>query len=164
VTLHTNADSTAADTGYANLSVAAKPENQDSVLAATSDVSLTLVQAIPVISTSPSYIDTGIVKGNQKLASFTITNAGAASLTNARIEGPSTSWMSLSADPIIGDIAVGDSRSIGIYFKPDAGIAQGLYDDQIVIYSDNHIPYTYHIRATITSNATGNAFFDVMNQ
>ena len=57
-----------------------------------------MANLIPIISTSPSYIDTGMVRGDQKIATFTITNSGQETLKNARIEGPSTSWMSLTQE------------------------------------------------------------------
>src|SRR3990172_7943376 len=163
-TLHISANLTAADTGYANLSVSAKPENQDSALTATSDVSLTLVQAVPVISASPSYIDTGMMRGTKNTESFFITNAGAATLKNARIEGPSTSWLSLTMDKNIGDIPVGESKPAGFFIRPGETVPTGVYDDQIVIYSDNHTPYAYHVQVTITSSATGTVLFSVMNE
>ncbi len=164
-TLHISAGSTASDTGYATLLVSAYNSQLANSQPATArlDVNLTFVTAIPIISTSPSYIDTGMVRGDQKIATFTITNTGAGTLTNARLEGPSTSWMSLTVNNAIGDIAPGASKTVGILLNPQNSLTQGVYDDRIVIYSDNHIPYTYHIQVTVTSNAVGNVVFDVLN-
>ncbi|MBI5237501.1 MAG: hypothetical protein HY887_03655, partial [Deltaproteobacteria bacterium] len=128
------------------------------------DANLTLVQAIPIIAATPSYIDTGLVRGTQRLAAFTITNTGLETLKNARLEGPSTTWMALTIDKNIGDIKPGSSISVGILLKPSDTITQNIYDDRIVIYSDNHIPYTFNIQATVTSSAVGNVMFDVLNE
>lgn len=38
-------------------------------------------------------------------------------------------------------------------------VPQGVYDDRITIYSDNHIPYTYHVQVTVRS-----VLFDVLNE
>ncbi len=164
-TLHISAGSTASDTGYATLLVSAYNSQLANSQPATArlDVNLTLVTAIPIISTSPSYIDTGMVRGDQKIATFTITNTGAGSLTNARLEGPSTSWMTLTNDRNIGNIIAGGSAIIGVMFSPPNTLTQGVYDDTIVINSDNHIPYTYHVQVTVTSNAVGSVMFDVLN-
>ena len=48
-------------------------------------------------------------------------------------------------------------------FRPPSTLAQAVYDDQIIIYSDNHIPYTYHVQVTVSSNAVGSVFFTVQN-
>jgi len=127
-------------------------------------VNIALFTAIPLIKTSPSYIDTGLVRGTQKVASFDIANVGYETLRNARIEGPSTPWMTLTVDRNIGDIAAGSAKSIGIMLKPGENVAQGVYDDKVVIYSDNHIPYTYNIQVSVTSSAIGNVLFDVLNE
>ena len=119
---------------------------------------------IPVINTSPSVIDTGMTRGSQKIASFTITNVGQETLRNARLEGLSTSWMALTIPREIGDIKPGESRSVGIMLSPPDTLPQGVYDDKIVVYSDNHIPYNYNIQVTVTSNAVGSVFFDVVNE
>ncbi len=125
---------------------------------------ITIVSVIPVISTTPSYIDTGMVRGEQKTDSFTLMNVGEETLRNARIEGPSTSWMRLTRDKTIGDIAAGGSVSVGFMFSPPDTLAQGVYEDKIIIYSDNHMPYNCFIQVTVTSTAVGDILFDVLNE
>lgn len=39
-----------------------------------------------------------------------------------------------------------------------------MYDDRLVIYSDNHIPYTYNMQITVTSSAVGSVQFSVMDE
>ncbi len=86
-------------------------------LSVTLNASIIMVSLSPIISTSPSYIDTGMVRGDQKIATFTISNTGEDTLKNARIEGPSTSWMSLTQDKTIGDILPGSSKSVSFMFS-----------------------------------------------
>ena len=159
ITLRFTSSQTAPDTSYATLNVKTA-EGINTRL----DASISLVSLIPIMTTSPSLIDTGMVRGNQKIATFNISNVGEEVLRNARIEGPSTSWMSLTVNKAIGDITPGVSKTIGIMFNPPSTLSQGVYDDRVVIYSDNHIPYTYHIQVTVTSNAVGNVMFDVLNE
>lgn len=158
VTFRITTDSSSPDTGWATLT-AKTAEGVN----ATLNASITVVDMVPIISTSPSYIDTGMVRGDQKISTFTITNTGQETLKNAYIEGPSTSWMTLTQSKTIGDIAAGGSAAVNFMFSPADTVSQGVYDDQIVIYSDNHIPYTYHIQVTVTTDAVGNVYFDVLN-
>ncbi|MBI2412063.1 MAG: hypothetical protein HYV24_02490 [Deltaproteobacteria bacterium] len=162
LTFRVSSASNAPETGYAALNVSAVV-GADTVSSALS-ANVNLTQAVPVIKTSPSYIDTGVVNGKQKVESFTISNTGLDALKNARIEGPFLSWVSLTIDKTLGDIPSGSSKSVGLLIKPADTLAQGIYDDRIVIYSDNHIAYTFNIQVTVTSNAVGNVMFDVLNE
>ena len=159
ITLRITSSTTAPDTSWATMKARVNEE-----LSKTLNVNISMVQLIPVITTSPSYIDTGMVRGDQKITSFTITNTGEDTLRNAKLASPSTPWMVLTTSSLLGDIAPGASKTVGIMFKPDSSIGQGVYDDRVVINADNHIPYTYHIQVTITSNAVGNVMFDVLNE
>lgn len=159
ITFRISTDSSAPDTGSATFTA-----KTTEGLSVALNVNITVVNTIPVISTSPSYIDTGMVRGSQQIASFSITNSGQDTLRNARIDGPSTTWMVTTIIKTIGDIAPGASATVGFMFSPPETLTQGVYDDQLVIYSDNHIPYTYHIQVTVTSNAIGSVYFDVMDE
>ncbi len=48
--------------------------------------------------------------------------------------------------------------------SPSAAIAQGIYDDRVVITSTNHVPYAYNVQVTVTSSAVGSVMFDVINE
>lgn len=128
------------------------------------DVNVSMVSLAPIIRTAPSYIDTGMMRGTQKLAGFTLRNDGQAPLKNARLEGPSIPWMTLTVDRNLGDVPAGQEVSVGIMLRPGTSVPPGVYDDRIVITSDNHIPYTFNIQVTVTSDAVGSVFFDVRNE
>jgi len=159
VTFRVAAEQNAPESGFASLDISTAEGLTSRVEAA-----ITSTTAIPLISTTPSYIDTGLMRGNQRIENLTIRNSGAGTLTNPRIEGPSLPWLVLTVDKNIGDIPAGQSRTVGILIKPVETMPQGVYDDRIVIYSDNHIPYTYNIQITVTSSATGSVQFSVMNE
>jgi hypothetical protein len=159
ITFRVGADQSAPASGYASLDITTTEGLGNRV-----DASITTITAIPVISTAPSYIDTGLMRGNQRIENLTIRNTGAETLINPRIEGPSLPWLALTVDKNIGDIPAGQSRTIGILIKPADTMAQGVYDDRLVIYADNHIPYTYNVQVTVTSSAVGNVQFSVLNE
>ena len=127
-------------------------------------VNVSCYDNIPIIGTSPSYIDAGLKRGTQQIKTFTVANKGLADLQNARITAPSLSWIKLAVDPTLGNLAVNESRSIGLLIQPGAQLAPGSYTDRVVIESDNHIPYTYNISVMVTSDAIGSVLFDVVDE
>lgn len=159
VTFRVGADQSAPASGYASMDIMTAEGLGNRV-----DASISTISAIPVIATTPSYIDTGLMRGNQRIENLTIRNTGAETLINPRIEGPSLPWLALTVDKAIGDIPAGQSRTIGIQIKPADTLAQGIYDDRLVIYADNHIPYTYNVQVTVTSSAVGNVQFSILNE
>jgi uncharacterized membrane protein len=157
VLLRISAAVNAPNDGFASLNVVTAEGLSGKV-----DATISMVTAIPVINTTPSYIDTGLMRGNQKLVSFNLTNSGFGTLHNARIVGPSLSWLTLTDDKLLGNISVGQEKAVGIIIKPAETVAQGVYNDRLVIYSDNHIPYTYNIQVTVTSSAVGSVGFSLV--
>ncbi|MBE0502259.1 MAG: hypothetical protein IBX47_12550, partial [Desulfuromonadales bacterium] len=149
----------APENGYVNVDITTGPGLHERFI-----VNVSAYETLPMISTTPSYIDTGLMRGKQQIQSLTIVNKGLGILENARIEGPSTAWMSLMVDPVIGSLNVGQSATVGLLFRPPETLTPGIYDDRFVIYSDNHIPYTFNIQVTVTSSAVGNAQFNVLNE
>jgi fibronectin type 3 domain-containing protein len=147
------------NTGYVKLEVTTAEG-----LGGVVDVNASMCDTIPIIAVSPTYIDTGMMRGTQKVATLTIKNTGYATLNNARVTAPSTPWMSLTVPLELGSLAVGQSVSVGVLFRPDIAVPPGVYDDRIVITADNHIPYTANLQATVTSDAVGNVVFDVLNE
>lgn len=159
LTLRLSADAGAPDLGFASLAVTTAEGPEDRM-----EVNVTSESAIPKITATPSYIDTGLVRGTQRIASFAISNTGMGTLNNARIDGPSLPWLSLTVAPTLGNIPTGQSNNIGILISPDDTIPQGVYNDRLVIYSDNHVPYTYNIQVTVTSSAVGSVQFSLLDE
>jgi fibronectin type 3 domain-containing protein len=169
LTFRIAAAANASDSGTASLSIVAGEGLTGKV-----DADVTMVSPLPLISTSPSYIDTGLMRGNQRIATFTVSNTGYGTLMNPRIEGPSLPWLSLAVDKNIGDcldgecaargIKAGQSKTIGVVINPGESLPQGVYNDRLVIYADNHIPYTYNVQVTVTSNAVGSVQFSVLDE
>ncbi|MFZ4858387.1 MAG: LamG-like jellyroll fold domain-containing protein [Desulfuromonadaceae bacterium] len=159
IVLRLNPLAGATDAASANLTITTAEGISENVT-----VNVMLMTAIPIITTSPSYIDSGVVRGFQKIATFKIENTGIETLKNPRIEGPSLSWVSLTIDRNPGDIPAGQNLSVGLMLKPGDTVPQGVYDDRLTIYSDNHIPYTYNIQVTVSSSAVGNVQFSVLSE
>jgi hypothetical protein len=169
ITLRIAADANAPDSGAASLDIATAEGLTGKV-----DTNMSMVSPIPLITTSPSYIETGLMRGNQRIATFTVSNVGYSTLMNPRIEGPSLPWLSLTVDKNIGDcldsecaargIKAGQSKTIGIVLSPSNTLTQDVYYDRLVIYADNHVPYTYNIKAAVTSSAVGSVQFSLLDE
>ncbi len=159
ISLRLGADGDAPDTGIVLIN-ATVAQGLSQMLTAN----ITTVEPIPLIDVSPSYIDTGMVIGDSKLATFEISNKGYGMLENARLEGPGIEWIRMTTDPAIGNIPAGESREIGLIITPTTDVPVGVYDDTIRILSDNHITYTYHVQITVSSEAVGSVVFDVLNE
>jgi fibronectin type 3 domain-containing protein len=119
---------------------------------------------IPIIATSPSFIEAGLVRNTQQVKNFTIRNSGMANLIKINLDAPSLPWIKLAMNPFLGDLAVGTSTNVGLLIQPGEAVVPGTYTDRVVIRSDNHIPYTYNIKVTVTSDAVGSVLFDVLNE
>lgn len=158
-TLRVQAAADAPATGFVTLTV-----NTAQGLSGRLDVNASVFSILPRIATTPSYLDTGVVRDTQKVVELTVKNAGLATLNSARVDGPSTGWMSLTVDRSLGSLAPGQSATVGVLLRPGSGVTPGVYDDRLVITADNHIPYSVNIQATVTSDAVGNVVFDVLNE
>lgn len=157
--LRVTATDNAPTTGYVTMTV-----NTEQGLSGQINVNADIFDNVPIISSEPSYVDTGLMRGTQRMESIELKNAGLEILQNARIEGPSTEWMTLLVDRSIGSLAVGQSATVALLFKPGDTIPPGIYNDRLTIIADNHIPYTVNLQATVTSNAIGSVMFDVLNE
>ena len=67
ITFRVGADQDASASGFASLDIATQEG-----LTSRVDASITTISAIPVIATSPSYIDTGLMRGNQRIENIII--------------------------------------------------------------------------------------------
>jgi fibronectin type 3 domain-containing protein len=162
INVRLSADDAASESGYAAVDVASATGTSGRV-----DFNIETfdpADPLPLIKTDISYIDTGMLRSTQKVETFTLSNVGYGPLINAHLDGPSLPWLSLITNREIGDLGVGESVPVGVFMTPAETLEPGVYDDRIIIYSDNHIPYTFNIQVTIASEAVGSVYFDIQNE
>ncbi|WP_321371198.1 fibronectin type III domain-containing protein [uncultured Desulfuromusa sp.] len=157
--LKVSADSQAPSTGTAILKI-----SNDEGLNRSLSVNVSCYDKIPIIATSPSYIEAGLVRDTQQIKTFAMSNSGLAPLVNTKVSAPSLPWIKLVVDPDLGQVAVGESRTIGLLIQPPETLTPDIYTDQVVISADNHIPYTYNISVMVSSDAVGSLLFDVVDE
>ena len=158
VKLTLTADPEAPDAGFASLSVTTA-QGINRVM----PVNISLLPALPAISTEPSYIDIGVSRNNPRAVTFKLKNVGHAPLRDIVIQPPALPWIGLLSGPNLPDLAPGESVDIGVNFRPGDSVAQGPWSDKLIITSGNHVPYTLNLFPTVSSTGKGSVMFQVID-
>jgi hypothetical protein len=127
----------------------------------TLEVNISLLTALPTISTDPAFIEVGVNRGSSKIATFRLKNVGYAPLENIVIEPPVLPWIGLLSGTALPNLAPGASVDISVNFRPTDAVAQGPYADRLVISSGNHVPYTLNLFPTVISTNKGSVHLSV---
>ncbi|MCP3979264.1 MAG: hypothetical protein GY716_08050 [bacterium] len=127
------------------------------------DVGLDLVQALPVLSASPSFVEVSVPTGSLHTRSVRIRNRGYSPLEGVTLDAPSSSWITLGVLEQLAPIPVGSFADVPVLFAPPDDLTPGIYSDSFVVRSDNHPPFTENLFAIVTSSQTGDAMFEVRN-
>ena len=124
----------------------------------------TLSEAKPFLTSTPSFVETGLAQGGSEIESVTVQNKGlqdAQNLTFKLIKpdgSPAPSWVSI-ANQANGTLAVGGSRTIDLTFMPPAGTAEGVYEFRLVVSGDNVTQQTLNVYVSLTQSGQGNVLF-----
>lgn len=126
-----------------------------------------LSEAKPVLSFTPSYLETGLAQGGNDMQTLLIENKGltamndvVVSLSNAE-GGPAPAWVSLSSAASLGSIAVGEKKGIDVSFAPTAAVSEDIYEFRLTLQGGNIPTTTVRVFASITQSGIGNVQFKV---
>jgi hypothetical protein len=116
----------------------------------------------PSIYPSPSYVETGVAQGANALEQVTLENRGyaeaqgiTASLIN--VDGTAApSWIYLAAGNNIGNLIVGEKRTVDIAMSPPATLADGIYTYKLRVASANATGGDIPIYVSLTQAGIGN--------
>ncbi|AZZ92957.1 hypothetical protein EUZ85_20375 [Hahella sp. KA22] len=139
-------------------------DNQEQPLALLT-VQYYLSAAAPLAKVSPSYITSGVKLGDEQGETFKVTNGGLETLTNARLslvdqyDAPAPAWVRIVGDRSLGDIAVNESRTIQLAFRPDATVPKGDYRFKVLIQGDNLPTQPYIVDVAVTDSTIGGVHF-----
>lgn len=142
--------------------------------AATFTANLTLLPAVPlvaVVEPAAGYVDVSLDRGTLLSRRVTVANQGLADLENVALTLPAAvAWMTTNlaraADGrmLLGDLAVGASRTFDVVFAPPADTPFGYHQDTLVLTGGNTAQrFPIHLTARVTSNLTGAVHFSVRN-
>ena len=74
---------------------------------------------------------------------------------------PAPAWVRLNSAADLGDLAVGESRSVSMAFAPTATVAEGVYGFKLRVTAANYPQTDIHLYASVTQSGIGNVLFKV---
>ncbi|HWE97612.1 MAG TPA: CARDB domain-containing protein [Tepidisphaeraceae bacterium] len=117
-------------------------------------INVTLVATTPQLVLDPTYLNAGMLVGQQTLVSFQVTNNGGAASGDVQVLLPGASYLSLASAATIPSLAPGQSATVTLALSPAANLTLGQYTGTLALnYAGTglSIPYTF----TAISSAVG---------
>ncbi|MFY0575469.1 hypothetical protein ACN28S_14875 [Cystobacter fuscus] len=158
------ADNTA--DGQGTLLLTALDDERGSTPLATVRVDYRLSEAGPALSSSPSFIETGVAQGGTATERVTLENRGLASadgvvVTLVKPDGSAPpAWIFLASDGQLGSIPVGGKRALDINVAPDAStVADGIYPFKLHVTGSNFAPGDVNVYVSVTQSGIGDVVF-----
>ncbi len=131
-------------------------------------VSLQFVESQPVLFFSPNHLETGVSYSEMATESVTLENRGLVGLRDVSLSvvspdgSPAPSWAHLNSDPLLGDIEVGEKRTVTLSLSPaEEADAEGVFTFHVRVSSSNHRTADVPVFVTVTRSGAGNALFKV---
>jgi len=119
---------------------------------------ITVIPRRPSLVVNPGYLETGILRGQQRIVRCEITNNGGAPANNLTVLMPqNVSWIKLVSPQNIGTLAVGAKAGIEISLNPPADISlqNPFYEVGIAVSDGANVGLIIGLKITITSDAKG---------
>jgi hypothetical protein len=118
-------------------------------------VTATVVPLVPQLIANPSYLNSGMVVGEQTTLSFDILNTGGASSGDLTVQLPTNlTWMALASSATIPSIPAGGKATLMMLLNPPPDLGLTLYTGNLVASSGiTGLSVPFQIRAV--SESTG---------
>ena len=119
-------------------------------------------EARPVLNFSPDHVETGVSLDDTVTETVTLKNSGLASLNGVQVGlvnadgSPAPAWVRLNSAADLGDLAVGESRSVSMAFAPTATVAEGVYSFKLRVTAVNYPQTDIHLYASVAKNSSNN--------
>jgi large repetitive protein len=127
-------------------------------------IDYTLSEAKPYLTSTPSFVETGLSQGGSQMESVILKNNGQQDAMNLQFAllkadgSPAPSWASL-ASQAGGTLAIGQSRSIDLSFAPPASVQEGVYEFKLQVTGDNVPVQALNVYVNLTQSGQGNVLF-----
>lgn len=125
-------------------------------------IGINLFPATPILQVFPQLIDTSLAPEGFSTNTIAVKNVGYATLRNASLSNPSNPWISQTTS-YLGDIDPQQTKQFDIVIHPPNSTNIGLYQDLMIITSDNHSPVIIYIFVKITTAENGTLIFRVVD-
>lgn len=119
-------------------------------------LSIVVRPLLPVLVIEPNPFKASVLRGEQKSASFTISNTGAAASGPIEILLPDISWVQLASPGSIPSIAPGSSADVTVLLSPPPTQALTLYSGTMVIDpaagDSRNLPFEFRVVSALTGD------------
>jgi hypothetical protein len=125
-----------------------------------------LVDATPKLVVLPNPVETGVTRGRSIGETVMLENRGLLPLKDVRVEildagGTRPAWAQLTSTALLGDIDVGEQRSVTLSLSPEENVSEGVYPLLMQIDSANAEPKTVTFGVTVTPSGEGQMLFKI---
>lgn len=157
------ADNTAAETGTIILKAFSDEHGSDPIGSIRIDYKFSDAKA--ALTPSPSFVETGVAQTSAVAEQVILENKGLATASGVTATllsadgSPAPAWIYLTSSATIGDVLVGDKKSIDITASPDASVPDGIYTFKLRIASSNSAGGDVNIFVSVTQSGIGNVLF-----
>ncbi|MDR6841145.1 Ig-like domain-containing protein [Pseudoxanthomonas sacheonensis] len=156
-------DNTSAPSGRIVLAVLAEETGAQPL--ALLNVDYTLTEATPALFVTPSYVEAGLAQGQSTIENVVIENKGFVAMNNVSLAlldesgGPAPAWITLASNPVLGNIAIGEKRSVDLNIAPGAQVNEGVYPFKLRVSGDNLTPENVNVFVSVTQSGQGSVLF-----
>jgi hypothetical protein len=118
-------------------------------------ITATVVPLAPQLIANPGYLSSGMLVGQQTVASFDVLNTGGASSGDLAVQLPTNlTWMKLSSPALIPSIPAGGKATVTLILNPPADLPLTLYNGNLAVFNNTaSLSLPFQFRAV--SSATG---------
>ncbi len=166
ITISLWADNTAEETLSLTLTLVSDEQPDGSLGTLAVDIGLTDVG--PILSYTPSAIETSVALDDSVTENLALENQGFIRLTDLAIElvtqddTPVPDWALLNQPSGVDALDVGESMDLSVVFAPiDGSAAEGDYDFYVRVTSSNYTAVDIPVRVTVSDSGIGNILFKV---
>jgi PKD repeat protein len=115
---------------------------------------IAVIPGKPRLAVEPGYLESGMLRGEQRTVECEITNTGGAPANDLQVLIPEADWLRLATPAYIGTLAQGEKAKIGLLLNPGTDMDLGPYTGTLSV-SGNNANLRIGFRFTVVSEAKG---------
>lgn len=122
-------------------------------------------EALPRLSATPLSLELGLTGDEQRIETVRFSNTGLATLEGLTLElrhadgSPAPAWTGLTVPAQSGNLAVGESREVGVRIQPAGLVPSGQYVLRLRAEGANHPPLEIPLTVRISESGRGDLEF-----
>ncbi|TRT85785.1 MAG: hypothetical protein EWV82_06525, partial [Microcystis aeruginosa Ma_AC_P_19900807_S299] len=128
-------------------------------------VNVNLERIVPRLVASTNLVSSGMLRGNQTVVEFQVTNEGGGIAQNIEVELPNAPWLKLASPATIKALNPGESSTVTLLLTPDANLPLTEYFGNFFLDTegnDGDLSVNYNFRAI--SEAKGNIRINTVDE